>query len=609
MVAAAGSLSLLFAEISGAQVPLFPFGPPPIAVSRRGVAAAATPEAAAAGAEILAAGGNAVDAAVATAFALAVTYPQAGNLAGGGFAVVRSADGTLRTLDFRETAPAGTWRNSFLDVAGAAIPGASQYGGLAVGTPGTVRGLETLHRTLGRLPWKRLLAPAIRLAKSGFLVHEGLTAELDHYRSSLLKDPEARRIFFPGGAALAPGSRLVQPELAGTLEAIARSGADGFHRGEVAAKIVAFVRRTGGVLSVEDIAGYAPVWRAPFVWDEREWRIVTMPLPSAGGFLLAEILGQLDAAPGDIRPRTSPLSIHLIAEAERRAFADRNVFLGDADCVDVPLARLLAPARLAALGASIDPRRATRSPEIVPGWAPVEKDQTTHFSTASSEGDAVSLTYTLNDTFGNRAVVPGVGVLLNNEMDDFTAVPGVANIYGLAQGEANTVHAGGRPLSSMTPVIVLQDGRPRFVFGSPGGSTIPTTVLQVFLNAVLRGMPLADAVAAPRFHHQHLPDQIEFERGAWPEDIKEALRRLGHTAVDRGTDKTSGKLGRVHAIAFEKDGTLTAVADPRGYGAAAAAEGFAGPSPASASEGRPATPPSFSLVERRPENSTVPESD
>jgi gamma-glutamyltranspeptidase/glutathione hydrolase len=536
------------------------------------VVAAATPEAAAAGAEILASGGNAVDAAVATAFALAVTYPQAGNLAGGGFAVVRSADGRLWALDFRETAPAGTSRNSFLDAGGRPLPGASHAGGLAVGTPGTVRGLEALHRKLGRLPWENLLAPAIRLAREGFRVHEGLSHELGRYRAALIKDPEARRIFFPAGAPLAPGTCLVQPDLAATLAAVARNGADGFHRSEIAERIASFVRATGGVLTVEDLAGYAPVWREPFVWDAREWRIVTMPLPSAGGFLLAEILGQLETARGDIRPRVSPRSIHLVVEAKRRAYADRNAFLGDAGCVDVPLARLLAPSRLAALGASIDPGRATPSREIVPGAVPGEKDQTTHLSTATAEGDAVALTYTLNDTFGNGAVVPGVGVLLNNEMDDFTAVPGRANIYGLVQGEANTVRAGAKPLSSMTPAIVLKAGRPRLVIGSPGGPTIPTTVLQVFLNATLRGMPLADAVAAARFHHQHLPDRIELDRGAYPEDVKEALRRLGHTVVDRARDQTGGTLGRVHAVAFEEDGTLTGVADPRGYGAAVAAE-------------------------------------
>jgi gamma-glutamyltranspeptidase/glutathione hydrolase len=288
-----------------------------------------------------------------------------------------------------------------------------------------------------------------------------------------------------------------------------------------------------------------------------------MPPPSAGGFLLASILGQLRFVRGEISSRDAAETIHLMAEAERRAYADRNRFLGDADCVEVPLARLLEPARLAALGFSIDPARATPSREVPGGAWPGERDQTTHISSATADGDAVALTYTLNDTFGNGTIVPGVGVFLNNEMDDFSAVPGTANMFGLIQGEANAVRAGGRPLSSMTPTIVLEDGRPRFVLGSPGGATIPTTVLQVFLNVGPRGQPLAEAVAAPRFHHQHLPDRIEFERGVFPDDAREALRAKGHAF------STVGMLGIVHAIAFEKDGTLTGVADPRGYGVAA----------------------------------------
>jgi len=294
-----------------------------------------------------------------------------------------------------------------------------------------------------------------------------------------------------------------------------------------------------------------------------------MPLPSSGGFLLASILGQLRFVRGAIDDRDAPETLHLVAEAERRAYADRNRFLGDPACVDVPLAALLAPARLAALGFSIDPARATPSSSIVGGAWPREPDQTTHYVTATADGGAVSVTYTLNDTLGNRTVVPGVGVLLNNEMDDFAVEPGAANAYGLVQGESNAVRAGARPLSSMTPLVVLEDGRPRLVLGSPGGGVIPTTVLQVYLNAARRGEPLGEAVAARRFHHQHLPDRIELEGGAFPEDVKATLRAKGHALDERGTLYTGGTLGRVHAIAFEKDGSLTAAADPRGYGAAA----------------------------------------
>ena len=549
-----------------------PFGPAPVAVSRRGAVASATAEASDAGAEILAAGGNAVDAAVATALALAVTYPSAGNLAGGGFAVGRTPGGELWALDFRETAPAGTWRDSFLGPGGKARPGASTTGGLSVATPGTVRGLEALHRRYGKLPWTRLFAPAVRLARAGFRVQPGLHAILAAYETDLARDAGASRIFLSRGKALPPGGLLVQEDLARTLETIAAKGADGFHRGEIARKIAAFVQATGGVLTEEDIAGYHPEWRPPFVFDDGGFRVVTMPLPSSGGFLLASILGQLRFVRGSIENRDAPGTLHLVAEAERRAYADRNAYLGDPACVDVPLASLLAPARLAALGFSIDSARATPSSTIAGGAWPRDPDQTTHFVTATADGGVVSVTYTLNDTLGNHTVVPGVGVLLNNEMDDFATEPGAANSYGLVQGESNAVRAGARALSSMTPTLVLEGGRPRLALGSPGGAVIPTTVLQVILNALHRGEPLGEAVAARRFHHQHLPDRIELERGVFPEDVKAALRAKGHTLYERGNRYTEGKIGRVHAIAFEKDGSLTAAADPRGYGAARGAE-------------------------------------
>ncbi|MBK9065093.1 MAG: gamma-glutamyltransferase [Acidobacteria bacterium] len=566
--------ALLAAALAATLLPSAsaPFGPAPVAHSRRGVVASATAEASDAGAEILASGGNAVDAAVATALALAVTYPSAGNLAGGGFAVGRTPSGELWALDFRETAPAATWRNSFLGPDGRARPGASMNGGLAVGTPGTVRGLEALHRRYGRLPWARLFAPAVRLARQGFRVQPGLTRIIAAYEADLARDAEAARLFLANGRALPPGSLLVQEDLARTLEIIAAKGADGFHRGDVARRIAAFVQATGGVLTEADLAGYRPEWRPPFVFDDGRFRLVTMPLPSSGGFLLASILGQLRFVHGSIADRDAAGSIHLVAEAERRAYADRNSYLGDPACVDVPLATLLAPARLAALGFSIDPSRATPSSAIAGGAWPRDPDQTTHFTTATADGGVVAVTYTLNDTLGNHTVVPGVGVLLNNEMDDFATEPGAANSYGLVQGESNAVRAGARPLSSMVPTIVLEDGRPRLALGSPGGALIPTTVLQVYLNALVRGEPLGEAVAARRFHHQHLPDRIEVEQGAFSEDVLAALRAKGHALYVRGDRFTEGKIGRVHAVAFEKDGSLTAAADPRGYGAARGAE-------------------------------------
>jgi gamma-glutamyltranspeptidase/glutathione hydrolase len=565
------ALALLFAAFPAPcagplDIPAAPFGPSPTARSRRGVVSSADVHASRAGAGVLAEGGNAVDAAVATAFALAVTYPQAGNVAGGGFAVVRTADGRFYALDFRETAPAAAWPGAFLGPDGRPRASSSLVGGLSVATPGTPRGLEALHRKLGRLPWRRLVEPAIRLARDGFPVSETLHGDLAQNADRIRTAWRTATVFFRDGAPLAAGTILRQPELAATLEAIAERGADGFQRGPVARRVVDFVRATGGVLTEEDLASYEPVWRAPFAVDYGRWRIVTMPPPSAGGILLLSILGQLAGARRDVAALAGDARIHLVAEAERRAYADRNEFLGDPDCVAAPLARLLAPARLAALGASIDLEKATPSASIRAAAVPDGGPSTTHLSVATADGEAVSVTTTLNETFGNGETVPGVGVLLNNEIDDFAVTPGRPNLFGLVQSEANGVRPGARPLSSMTPAIVLEDGRPRLVLGSPGGSTIPTSVLQVFLNAGPYGLPLEAAVAVARFHHQHLPDQIEVERGVFPEALLAALRARGHTVRERELTQTGGCLGAVNAAGFEADGTVVGVADPRRSG-------------------------------------------
>lgn len=549
-----------------------PFGSAPTATSRRGVISSAEAAASRAGAAVLADGGNAVDAAVATAFALAVTYPQAGNLAGGGFAVGRRRDGEVFALDFRETAPAGTWERTFLHADGSRRGDASLSGGLAVATPGTVRGLEELHRRLGRLPWARLVAPAVELARDGFPVPEALREDLKRQAARLKASPGTRRIFFRGDEPLPAGELLRQPDLAATLEAIASGGADAFHRGGIARLVTARVRETGGVLTEEDLASYRPVWRPPLVFDFDRWRLVTMPPPSAGGFVLMSVLGQLVAAPADLRSLDEAGRAHLVAEAMKRAYADRNEFVGDPDCVSMPLAALLAPARLAALGASLRLDRATPSAAIRGGAVAREGDQTTHFSVATADGEAVAVTYTLNETFGNGDVVPGVGVLLNDEMDDFAVQPGVPNLFGLIQGASNAVRAGARPVSSMCPTVVLEDGRPRFVLGSPGGSTIPSSVLEVFLRAGPLGQGLPAAVAAPRFHHQHLPDELVVERGAWPAAVLEGLRRRGDAVRERPPSATWGRIGVVHAISFERDGTLLGVADPRRHGQPVSAE-------------------------------------
>ncbi|MHB8796829.1 MAG: gamma-glutamyltransferase [Thermoanaerobaculia bacterium] len=539
-----------------------PRGTAPVLTSDRGVVASAAPEASQAGAEMLAAGGNAMDAALAAALALAVVYPQAGNLAGGGFLVVRTPDGVVRALDFRETAPAGATREMFLGKDGRPVAGSSTTTALAVATPASVRGYAEAHRLLGRLPWATVVAPAERLAREGFVVPAGLSEDLAEERELLSRWDETRRLFFPGGRPLAPGARLTQPELASTLGRIAREGPDAFHRGEIAARIAAFVRAGGGVLSEHDLAGYAPVWRAPEEIRFGDLVVHTMPLPSSAGLVLRSVLAQLEVARGTGSFRPDAAGYHLLLEAERRAYADRNRWLGDRDCVEVPLAELLEPGRLALLGGSIDPDRSTPSTSV-PGSLAREREETTHLSVATPDGFAVSLTTTLNGSFGNGAIVPGTGVLLNNEMDDFAAAPGTPNLYGLVQGSANAVQAGARPLSSMAPAIVERSGRPLLVVGSPGGSTIPTTVLQVLLRAA-GGEELASAVAAPRLHHQHTPDVVFFERGRVPSELLEGLRRRGHALRERGS------IGRVHAVAFAPDGRLVGAADPRGYGASAA---------------------------------------
>jgi gamma-glutamyltranspeptidase/glutathione hydrolase len=521
----------------------------------------AASEASRAGAEVLAAGGNAMDAAVAAAFALAVVYPQAGNLAGGGFLVARTAGGEVHALDFRETAPAQAKYDMFLGADGRPVPKASTATALAVATPGSVRGYAEAHRRFGRLPWREVVAPAIRLAREGFRVPGGLVSELVEERELLTRWEETRRLFFPGGAPLAAGTLFRQADLAATLERIAREGPEAFHRGEVAKRIAGFVRAHGGVLSEGDISGYQPLWRPAEEIRFGRFVVHTMPLPSSAGLLLRSVLAQLEVAPPRSGPGLDAGALHVLLEAERRAYADRNRWLGDGDCSAIPLAQLLAPSRLAALGASIDPARATPSSSI-DAAAPRESEETTHLSAATPDGFAVSLTTTLNGSFGNGAVVPGVGVLLNNEMDDFAIAPGVPNLYGLVQGSVNEVRPGVRPLSSMSPAIVEEGGRTLLVLGSPGGSTIPTTVLQVLLRAT-GGESLAAAVAATRLHHQHTPDVVFVEKGGVPESLASALRARGHALRERIP------IGKVHAISFGKDGLLSGVADPRGYGAPA----------------------------------------
>ncbi len=532
-----------------------------VARGRGGAVAAAEETAARAGIEILKKGGNAADAAVAVAFALAVTWPEAGNIGGGGFWISRDPRGRVLAVDFREVAPRGARRDLYVrgDAHGA-VPSSTE-GPLASGVPGSVAGLSLAHRRAGRLAWKTLVQPAVRLAREGFVVSEAVSRSIAGDRDRLAKNSETARIFLPNGAPPPVGSVLKQPDLARTLEAIRDRREDGFYRGRVAREIESGQERDGGLISRGDLARYEARVRPPLRFQFQGAELVTLPTPSSGPVLaeMAMLAGYVGVE--KLKPRDSS-SAHLLAEIEKRAFRDRNRYLGDPVFPRVRQKLLTDPTRLKQIAASIDPLHATPS-----GALPLperEKPSTTHFSVVDAAGGAVSVTTTLNDSFGNARIAPGLGFLWNNEMDDFATRPGQPNTYGLVQGEVNEVAPGKRMLSAMCPVIAVAGKENLFVWGTPGGSTIPTTNFQVLLNILLRGESLADAVAAPRFHQQDFPDQIQLERERFDPGWIAALEKLGHAVVEREPKKNP--IGRVHAIARRADGTMTAVADPRGRG-------------------------------------------
>jgi gamma-glutamyltranspeptidase / glutathione hydrolase len=483
------------------------------------------------GVAVLRDGGNAVDAAVAVSYALAVVYPAAGNIGGGGFLTAQLADGRQVFIDFRERAPLAARADMFLDAQGNPDPLRSTRGHLAVGVPGTVAGLELAREQYGSLPRKRLLAPAIDLARRGFVLDAGDIALYEEARADLANDPASAAIFLPDGRALRAGDRLRQPDLARSLRAIARHGVDGFYRGKVAEQLVNASQAGGGILSREDLAQYRAVERTPIRCGYRGYTVLSAPPPSSGGITLCQILGILEGYPLADYGYGSARAVHLTIEAMRHAYADRNQYLGDPDVIDNPVARLLAPDYLAGIRQRIAPERAGVSAELAPGLPRKEGDHTTHYSIADRFGNAVAVTYTLNDWFGARVTAAGTGILLNNEMDDFTSKPGTANLYGLVQGEANAIAPGKRPLSSMTPTILLRDGQPVAVLGTPGGSRIITAVLHTVLNLVDYGMDVQEAVDAPRFHHQWLPDQTWVEARALSPDTRRLLEGWGHRLV------------------------------------------------------------------------------
>jgi gamma-glutamyltranspeptidase/glutathione hydrolase len=500
-----------------------------------------------AGVDVLASGGNAVDAAVATALALAVVFPTAGNLGGGGFLVAR-VDGQAHALDFRETAPAAATHDMYKGPEGKATK-ESREGWKAVGVPGSVAGLWEAWHTLGskKKTWAELVAPAIALAEKGFAVDAPFVATIDVVKDRLAKDPASAALFLPNGAPPAVGTTWRNPDLARVLRRIAEQGPGGFYQGPVAEGIARAMKKSGGIVTAADLAAYKAKWRPPVEYQYRGRNVVGMPLPSSGGLTMAMIAHILDGF--DLRSKGwhSAAQVHLAAEAMRRAFAARNEKLGDPDFVKNPIDELLSPAWAEQARATIRPDRATPSKDILPASAapPKEGPHTTHLSVVDADGNAAAMTTTLNAWFGASVTVPGLGLVLNDEMDDFASVPGTPNMFGLVQGEPNAIAPGKRMLSSMSPTIVLgADGKVELVLGGAGGSTIITTVFQEMSNAIDFGMDAADAVRAPRFHQQDLPDVLVLEPRALPEATVNELHAMGHETKERGHIADAPGIGR-----------------------------------------------------------------
>ena len=504
------------------------------------------------GRDILRRGGNAVDAAVAVAFALAVVHPEAGNLGGGGFMLVRTGSGEVSALDYRETAPSAATRDMYLDANGQGTD-RSVTGHLASGVPGTVAGLAEAHGKLGRLKWRDLVEPAVALAREGFVIDSYRSVSLASDTARLARFPASAASFMPGGMPPARGSTLRQPDLAATLERIRDSGAAGFYRGKTAELIVAEMARGGGIISAADLAGYRPLWREPIRTTYRGHTIYSMAPVSSGGVTLALLLNIMEGWNG-LR-FGSPDLLHREAEAMRRAFTERNRSLGDPAFVSLPLARLLSKEYAATLRAQIDLEKATPTPAFDPTIK--DGESTTHFSIVDGDGMAVSSTTTLNNSYGSAVTVAGAGFLLNDEMDDFATAPGKPNMYGLVEGEANAIAPGKRMLSAMTPSMVVDStGQLLLVVGTPGGPTIITQVYHMISNLIDHRMTLAAAIEAPRLHHQALPDRIQLERGGFSDAVVARLRAMGHEVSFRGP------MGDVEAILRTSGGWL-GVSDPR----------------------------------------------
>ena len=549
--------ALLVVFLSCCALPARSFEP---VAAKHGMVVSAEALASDAGVRILESGGNAVDAATAVGFALAVTHPVAGNIGGGGFMLIRLADGKSVFVDYREEAATAASRNMYLDAAGGLKPDASVVGALAAGVPGTVAGLALAQNMYGKLSLSRVMLPAIVLAEEGFPVSYALSESLRADKNLLDKFEASRRIFLRDGRLYEPGEIFKQPELAKTLRHIARDGPKAFYQGAIAAAIVATMQKHHGLITAADLEHYQAKLREPLVGHFRGFTILSAPPPSSGGVALVEMLNVLE--PLDLGTPNSYNSMHLIVEAMRRAYADRAAYLGDADFVSVPVTGLTSPEYAAKLRDEILQAKA-ETPVGAGKPAGAESLQTTHFSVVDEEGNAVSNTYTLNGGYGSGVTVEGAGFVLNNEMDDFAAKPGAANMFGLVQGEANAIAPRKRPLSSMTPTLVVQDNKLRLVLGSPGGGTIINTVLEVLLNVLVYQMDVREAVSAPRFHHQWMPDELFLESWGFSADTTDKLKAAGYKIAARG------HLGECQAVEIDpQTGWRFGAADPRGEGKA-----------------------------------------
>lgn len=529
-------------------------------IADKGAVASAHPLASQVGVEIMRQGGNAVDAAIATQFALAVVYPNAGNLGGGGFMVARLADGSTVSLDYREMAPGAAHRDMYLDVQGNVKPNQSVRGHLSSGVPGTVAGIfESLK--YAKLPLQKLIQPAIELAEKGYVLSErearalnGLQDELRQYNTTTTA--------FQKTAPWITGDTLIQKDLANTLKRIRDHGQAGFYEGETARLIVEEMKRGNGIITYNDLKAYKAKWRTPHQFTYRGYTIVSMPMPSSGGVLLHQMFKMLEDKPLASYGFHSTQAVQLMTEVERRAFADRAQFMGDADFYKVPVSNLVSDAYIKSRMQDYSPDKAGNSQLIKPGTVPLkESEETTHISVIDDQGNAVSVTTTLNDSYGSKTVVGGAGFLLNDEMDDFSVKPGVPNMYGAVGGEANAIAPGKRMLSSMTPTLVLQNGKPYLVVGTPGGTTIPTSVFQTIVNIIDFGLNTEDAVNKPKFHHQWLPDQIEIEK-TFPYPVRDSLQKMGYKLNERTA------IGRTEVIKVLANRKFEAVADSRGDDAA-----------------------------------------